>query len=325
MADPARRARLLAVKLAALVRDHGVAEPFETHEYGGGAAILAGGEAWVLADTQPARALGPAVAWSVRRGAAALHLLAESGTGVLARRAPAFTLPITVWHVEERTLLPAVAEPLPAPAHVPDEHEALRHLVTAGGATPVDEHGVLAGEVDGLEVCRVVTDPVTGAARLEVGVGAHDREAFALLHGDRPSVEALAEVVQAVRRHRIAGADPHPLNLLARERALRARLVAAPSLVGAEQVEAAPPPVPRPNLKDPVPCVAIARYAGGRTRALVCTSGVDLDAVPTAVDVRAATGIDDVAVVMPARDAVPVQHLLAGALRRPVRVIAVEP
>lgn len=325
MSDPARRAQLLAVKLAALVRDHRAEGAAEAHEYGGGAALVAGGEAWVLADTDPARGLGPAVAWALRRDATALHLLAESGTGVLARRAPAFTLPVSVWHVEGRTLLPALATPLPDAVEVPAEHEALRHLVVEGGATPVVEHGVLAGEVDGLEVCRAVTDPVSGAARLEVGVGAHDREAFALLHGDRPTVEALADVVRAVRQHRSTGADPHPLNLLARERALRARLVADPSLVGAVRVEAAPPPVPRANLKDPVPCVAIAHRAGGAREALVCTSGVDLDAVPTAVDVRAATGIDDVAVVLPARDALPVQHLLAAALRRPVRVVAVEP
>ena len=47
-----------------------------------------------------------------------------------------------------------------------------------------------------------------GAARLEVGVGAHDREAFALVHGDLPTVEALAGVVASWRRYRRPGADP---------------------------------------------------------------------------------------------------------------------
>ena len=55
------------------------------------------------------------------------------------------------------------------------------------------EHGVLLGEVDGLEVCRVVL--VDGVAHLEVGVGRHDREAFALMHGDVPPAEALVGVV----------------------------------------------------------------------------------------------------------------------------------
>ena len=41
--------------------------------------------------------------------------------------------------------------------------------------------------------------------------------------------------------------------------------VADPSLVGAVRVEAVPPPEPRTNLKDPVPCVAVAHCADGST------------------------------------------------------------
>ena len=91
-------------------------------------------------------------------------------------------------------------------------------MIEAAGAVPVIEHGLLAGEVAGLEVCRVVVDPGTGQARLEVGVGAHDREAFQLVHGDVPTVEALSSVVAAVAEHRRPGAPPHPLNRLGAER-----------------------------------------------------------------------------------------------------------
>ncbi len=53
------------------------------------------------------------------------------------------------------------------------------------GVEVVVEHGVIRGEVRGLEVARV------GGRRrrrrpLEVGVGRHDREAFAMVHGDLP-------------------------------------------------------------------------------------------------------------------------------------------
>ncbi len=61
------------------------------------------------------RGLGPALIWAVRNGATSLNVVAERGTGVLARRAAEFTLPIEVWHVDERALLPAVAEPLADP------------------------------------------------------------------------------------------------------------------------------------------------------------------------------------------------------------------
>ncbi len=176
MVDRTRRQQLLTIKLTALARDHGAADVRAVPgEFGIGAAVLAGDEAWILLDHDPATGFGGAMAWAIRHGACSLRLIAESGTGTLARRATAFAMPVEVAHAEGRALLAAIAEPLPAPPGVLDEHEALRELIAAGGAQPVAEHGVLFGEVAGLEVCRVVTDPVTGAARLEVGVGVHDR------------------------------------------------------------------------------------------------------------------------------------------------------
>ena len=132
----------------------------------GGAALTVDGEAWVLLEEQPRRGLGGALAWASRQGAGSLHLVAEQGTGLLARRAAEFSLPTTVWHADGRTLLPAVPEPLPAVRPVDADEAALLDLIVDGGADPVVEHGVLAGEVEGLEVCRVVTDPVTGQPRI---------------------------------------------------------------------------------------------------------------------------------------------------------------
>jgi hypothetical protein len=230
-------------------------------------------------------------------------------------------MPIGVWHVAERVLLPAIAEPLPIPQVPPAEHKQFRDLITSGGATPTVEHGVLVGEVRGLEVCRVVTDHYTGAARLEVGIGQHDREAFQMLHGDVPTVEALAKVVAAVAPHRQHGADQHPLNRLGQERALRARLIDDPWLIGASQITALPSPLVRTNLKDPQPCVAQAMIEG-RLTTVVVSSGVDLDLVPFATDARLATG-DPTRIVVPARDAVPVQHEIAALLGEPMPIIPV--
>jgi len=324
MDDGSRRAQLRAIKLGVLVREYtGVAEGQVPGEFGGGAALMLDGVAWVLLEDQPERGLGPALAWAVRRDASALHLLAERATGLLARRAEGFGFPVTVWHVEGRRLLAAVAEPLPARPSVDKAHLQWCATITEGGALPVIEHGVLAGEVQGLEVCRVVTDPYTESVRLEVGVGAHDREAFQLLHGDKPTTEALADVVQAVAVHRRTGAAFHPLNLLAQERSLRARLVAEPGLIGAQSVEPAEPPVPRPNVKDAVPCLATA-VIDGREVAVVCSSGVDLDVVPYAIDARAALGVTDTVVVLPSRDALPVQQRLAALAVPRIRIVAVD-
>jgi hypothetical protein len=321
MADEARRDRLRAVKLVALVGDHWTTHDLQTMSFGLGAAAVDGSTGWVLLDERQSRGLGPALAWGIRAGVDRLHVLAEQGTGTIARRVIAFAMPIEVWHVAERVLLPAIAEPLPELPVAPAEHDSFRELITKGGAAPAVEDGILIGEVRGLEVCRVVTDEYSGVARLEVGIGRHDREAFQMLHGDVPTVEALAKVVATVEPHRRHGAAPHPLNRLGRERALRAQLIDDPSLIGASFVESIQSPLPHVNIKDAYPAVARAMIAGQPTTVVVST-GVDLDVVPFATDARLATGHPTL-IVMPVRDAVPVQVEIAALLNDPILIVPV--
>lgn len=324
MSEPSQRAGLLAVKLGALVRDHaGDQTQHVPSAFGLGTALMSGGEAWVLLDSDVDRGLGPAVAWALRHEAARLNLVADRGTGALARRAESFRLPVTVWYSHERTLLRALAEPLAMPAQLDAAHEVFRSLIEAGGAVANVEHGVLVGEVEGLEVCRVVVDAESGEARLEVGIGAHDRDAFQLLHGVRPNVEALAKVVNTVSEQRRPGTVGHPLNRLAAERALRAHLVAHPELIGATRVVPAQPPVERTNLKDAVPCVAVASGPQGDTT-VVCCVGVDLDVVPFATDARLVTQVEQCVIVMPARDVLPVQRAITAALHTPIGIVPVD-
>lgn len=330
-----RRAALIAAKLGALVRDQalGDVEIGEVTGFGGGAGVLVDDTAWVLLDERPGQSLGAALAWSLRRGAQRVRVLADQATGVLARRAEMFELPIEVLHVDGRTLLPAIAEPLPdvgpEMGHVSARHDELRALIEAGGAEPVEEHGVLVGEVLGLEVCRVVDDSNTGEARLEVGVGAHDRETFQMLHGDRPKVEALADVVAAVAAHRSVGSPQHPLNLLAASRLLRSRLIERPDLLHAESVRAVQPPLPRPNVKDQLPCVAVATIraadGGPTTEALVvCTTGVDLDVVPYATDALRLHPAERCWIAAPTRDVIDIQRRIADLVRVPTRFAPVD-
>ena len=322
--DADRRARLLGVALRSLVRDRVGAEPAdEVGSMGRGAAVVHDSCAWVLVDERHETALGPALAWALRRGATSLQVLTPEGAGVLARRAEGIRperLAVEVWQVNDRHQALAVPEPLPAPIEPLGEHLASAAVIEAAGAQLVVEHGIVAGEVAGLEVCRVVTDPLTETVRLEVGVGAHDREAFSMLHGDLPVARALADVVSTVARHRCEGAEPHPLNRLAAERLMRHRLLAAPHRIGLRKLVVAPPPVPRRNLKDPVPCTALGSGAHGDPVVVVCSSGIDLDVVPYALDARRA--LDPTATVVIAvdgRDAHPVQHRLAELATGEVR------
>jgi hypothetical protein len=190
--------------------------------------------------------------------------------------------------------------------------------------------------VCGLEVCRVVDEPTIGhiaelgdidpslfasadGVFLEVGVGANDREAFRLIHGDIPTIEALASVVEAVASHRSPDAPQHPLNRLGQERYLRWRLEQAPGLVDMTSVASAQPPLPRPNLKDPIPCVASAVAPDGRLHTIVCSVGVDVDLVGFVADVQSMSD-EPVIVALKERDLLPITKELLGLLAEPVEI-----
>jgi hypothetical protein len=206
----------------------------------------------------------------------------------------------------------------------------------------VVEHGVIAGEVRGLEIARVV--PVAagspllaaGAAgpdgwQVAVGVGHHDREARDEMHPDEPLAESLDRVVGLVRGLRVAGAPRHPANTLARERWLRAILVAHPGLVGAVSLYAVPSPLPRVDLRLPAPAPAAGIDVAGAPVVVVASVGVDLDLVPTAAEARLlwdlarpdGTPAARLVLVVPEGDDYPVTRELAAGLAAPAEIVTV--
>ena len=323
--DPDRRAALLGAKLGALVREQWGPAERTPAVFGGGAALVAGDSGWVLADDRPHRVLGGGLAWARSQGVGDLHLLVddEAAAGVVARRAGDFTAAPSVWSVEGRSLHPAVPAPYPERSPAPVGAEGLIALLEGAGVTVVVEHGVVAGEVLGLEIARVVVGD-DDEARLEVGVGRHDREAFAMIHGGLPTADALAAVVDAVLAQRRPDASPHPLNRLAAERWMRALVIERPEVVGARSLAPVDPPLPRDNVKDAVPAAALGTDDAGAAVLVVCSSGIDLDLVPTAADARQWHAPDArLVLVVPERDAHPVTRDLAAALVEPAEVVAV--
>jgi hypothetical protein len=295
--------------------------------------LLSDGRAFVLVDDGVVGRFGAGLAWAVRAGASSLDVLVDGSdgsgglaAGVVARRAAGFSLDVAVWAVDGRSLTAA------APAGVVEVSaegppEDLVALLESHGLEVVWEHGVLRGEVLGLEVARTV------AGSLEVGVGRHDRMARFEMRPSEPLSSALAEAASAVRSLRRPGAPVHPANRLARSRWLRSLVVSTPGAIGLASgslgVVPVAPPLPWFDLPEAgaAPCVGVSASSGAPVVA-VCSVGVDVDLVPTAADCRLAYGDGgaggaELWLVVPAGDDLPITHELAGLLSPAARVVTV--
>jgi hypothetical protein len=264
---------------------------------------------------------GAALAWAWREGADfdRVDVLMEesvpgtsAGAAVIARRAGELAAPPGVWVVRGRELerAPAGAAPVDLPVDV-----RWADLLIAHGAEPVIEHGVLRGEVLGLEVARVVD------GELQVGVGRHDRIARLEMRPGEDPGDALDEAVSAVRERRRPGAARHPANTLARARWLRSVVCSSPGLAGASSLRAVAPPLPWFDLPEAgaAPCVGVDSL--GDPVVVVCSTGVDVDLVPTAADCRRLYSPGaELVLVVPEGDDLPVTRALAGSLVRPSSV-----
>jgi len=271
----------------------------------------------VLADADPARSLGPALAVARQAGSLeAVNVFVEgAAAGLLARRASQFASPPRIWRVDGPVAALAEADPVPVEPALEPAVAAFADEIAAAGADPVVEHGRLIGEVAGLEVCRVEKGD-DGAYRLAIGVGRFDREAHDLIRGD-----TLRDVVALVRRHRVESQEPHPLQRWAASRALRSRLIAEPGRVGADMLVRMSPTVEAPDLRVSWPAPATGTYDHHDPIVVVCSVGVDLDLVPAAADARLADGRDArLVLAVPERDVHPVTVALAAALARPAEV-----
>ncbi|HZU73739.1 MAG TPA: hypothetical protein VE990_13295 [Acidimicrobiales bacterium] len=331
-----RRQALLQAKLTALVRQGWDDAPPEDGTLGtfpAGATLIHGDRGWVLGEN-PDRTVGAALAWATKAGLAELHLIVPGGAGAVARRAAQFSLPVSVWipagPAEPSALAPAPPEPLGPPTDTPSGFDLGRLepvLARLGdiGLDVVVEHGLVLGEILGLELVRVEPGP-EGEPVVSVGVGRHDRHARSLLDpaGLVPWEDQARQAMVEVRRRRRADGPAHPARLLSPERWLRSVLVARPDLAGALRLAPFPPPSARRDLRVPCPAPAIGVGADGAPVAVVCSSGVDLEVVPVAADVRAqaahAGGVESVTVVLPAGDDLPAMRALAALLAEPVEV-----
>lgn len=318
---------LFAAKLRGLVSENFDVPDLHVSTVTGAATGRSGATGFFLAGAEPERGVGQALAWATSRGIETLHLIADPG-GVAARRAELFRDAPEVWESEGRTVRRAEPEPWPDPAEVPAQVRELAGALRDAGLDVVVEHGEVTGEVQGLEVARIVHGEA--GPRIEVGVGRHDRDAFAQMHGEMVTGDALEMARESAWQHRSTEADgSHAVSRLVPERWLRSKVMAAPHFVGASGLQPVALAVRRGSVKDRLPAAAAGVDDAGRPVVVVTSVGIDLDVVPVAGEVAEwLVASDDLAdprlvVVLPERDVLPVVRSLANRLARPAEIVTV--
>lgn len=330
-AAPATTSNLLVAKVLGVARTQGATPVGAPQPLGGGAATMVeGGGAWVLVQRDAERALGAALAWSVRHGATSTTCVVDVGrdgrpqrdaAGLVAAKAAAMSAPPTVLLLARTGI--EVAAPSVLPSHVPAVASALASLRLDDAAAAridvvVHADGALTFEILGLEVARVAAD-----GSLLVGAGKHDRDATNELYGGEPTREALVRAAEVIRQERRADAAPGPANLLQRERWLRHALMADRALLGLDgPLVAVPDPTPPVDLRRPRPAGATTQEG---TVLVVCSAGIDLDLVPTAAWLRAwaAPQAERIVLVVPTGDDQPILADMAPLLPVAATVTAV--
>jgi hypothetical protein len=293
----------------------------------------------LVASGAPAVVAG-AILWADRQGASRVRLIVDepdrsavptagssaavpsagSSAADARRWASRFAVPTEVFAREGADAVPVDAERGDAervgdpPAEPTVDDPTLRTLLSAAGLEVVEEHGVVTGELLGLEVARLVVWPESsggdGLVHVETGVGRFDRDATAAVRADEPPDAALRRVVAQVGAHRRVEDPTHPLSLLARERWLRRSIVDDPRPLGLVDLEPIATTAPRGGVRDPAPAAARGRDRNGDPVVVVCSVGADLAFVPVAADTRAAVDPDAALVLV-----VPERDLLASTRR----------
>ncbi len=268
--------------------------------FGSAGQLEDGSVAWVLVEVSGGASVGGVVAWAAKAApnATTVHVLVPEAMEKFAYPAPVWARLATYFQpsVLVYELTPSGCERVEPgarttwPEIAPHAAELGEYLAEAE-LELVIEAGILRGEVLGLEVARVVELdlPPGGASEaadrgqfgsfgIDIGVGRFDQEISRMLQAETVPLEALVRTADYVRLNRTVGSGVHPLAQLCRERWLRRQFILERPRLEAHLLE---PTVPRASLRQNSVCgVHEDRMVH------VFTTGVDLDAVAQAADLR---------------------------------------
>lgn len=306
--------------MRALARDQLDRSDGVDHDAPWGAALDTDGVWTMLLDVSPDRSFGHALILAARHDASSIDLLVDrEDAASVARRAQLFLPEPTVWAIDDTSLTRAVAAERPVTTP-PVLEPSIAAALDVPDVVITVEHGVVTGECRGVEIARVTG--LGDEQRVDVGVGAYDQGAFAVMNADLSPDESLQSVLAQVLEHRTRGAEPHPINRLVRERWLRSELVEDPTPVGVDSLVPIPGVTLREGLYEIAPAFALSE--GDERVVVACSVGIDLDLVPAAAEVAARENADRIVLVLPERDQHAVTKSLADRCRLPITFVTAD-
>ena len=197
----------------------------------------------------------------------------------------------------------------------------IRRMLEDNHCVVTFEHGKVKGELKGLQIAEVVTEP-SGESHLEVGVGTYDREAHKIVNYNEPVETTLARISQEVSKYRHKDSVVHPLNRVARSNWLIHEVMSANSEIGVTDMERVPSPVEAMDVSDSVPGSAIAKK-NNQVILLTAYTGADLEAVPVTAQLLNSYPADEIWFLHPQKDDYSAIRRQAEHLKVPVSFITV--
>ena len=194
----------------------------------------------------------------------------------------------------------------PHPQSGPDGIESqsidplIRRMLEDNHCVVTFEHGKVKGELKGLPIAEVVTEP-SGESHLEVGVGTYDQEAHKLVNYNEPVETTLERISQEVSKYRHKDSVVHPLNRVARSNWLIHEVMSANSEIGVTDLERVPSPIEPMDVSDSLPASAIAKK-NNQVILLTAYTGADLEAVPIAAQLLNSYPADEIWFLHPQKD-----------------------
>ena len=297
MVDSTQLERLNIVKARALVTRTFPEQDFDVEVKNSAVLISNEENTFVYAKNEKVSAL--AIALTIMDFGTSWNLILDEPDDKVLTQIAGLQDDCSLWIIDDDILAPH-------PQSGPDGIESqsidplIRRMLEDNHCVVTFEHGKVKGELKGLPIAEVVTEP-SGESHLEVGVGTYDQEAHKLVNYNEPVETTLERISQEVSKYRHKDSVVHPLNRVARSNWLIHEVMNDNSKIGVTDMERVPSPVEVMNVSDSVPASAIAKK-NNQVILLTAYTGADLEAVPVTAQLLKSYPADEIWFLHPQKD-----------------------